>query len=84
MSLLEPSTNASKHQLPYLAIAYNAGYHLEKTKEEEEEEERSKHYIYIRCSPEPGLARRDVISYKRSSTINVPSKAAVRDRERKI
>jgi hypothetical protein len=47
MSLLEPSTNASKHQLPYLAIAYNAGYHLEKTKEEEEEEERSKHYIYI-------------------------------------
>jgi hypothetical protein len=46
MSLLEPSTNASKqYQLPYLAIAYNAGYHLKK-KKEEEEEERSKHYIY--------------------------------------
>jgi hypothetical protein len=45
MSLLEPSTNASKqYQLPYLAIAYNAGYHLKK--KEEEEEERSKHYIY--------------------------------------
>jgi hypothetical protein len=46
MSLLEPSINASKqYQLPYLAIAYNAGYHLKK-KKEEEEEERSKHYIY--------------------------------------
>jgi hypothetical protein len=46
MSLLEPSTNASKqYQLPYLAIAYNAGYHLKK-KKKEEEEERSKHYIY--------------------------------------
>jgi hypothetical protein len=45
MSLLEPSTNASKqYQLPYLAIAYNAGYHLKKKKKEEEE--RSKHYIY--------------------------------------
>jgi hypothetical protein len=46
MSLLEPSINASKqYQLPYLAIAYNAGYHLKK-KKKEEEEERSKHYIY--------------------------------------
>jgi hypothetical protein len=45
MSLLEPSINASKqYQLPYLAIAYNAGYHLKKKKKEEEE--RSKHYIY--------------------------------------
>jgi len=83
MSLLEPSTNASKqYQLPYLAIAYNAGYHLKKKKKKKKKKEAST--IYIRCSPEPGLARRDVISYKRSSTINVPSQAVVRDRERKI
>jgi hypothetical protein len=82
MSLLEPSINASKqYQLPYLAIAYNAGYHLKKKKKKKKKEAST---IYIRCSPEPGLARRDVISYKRSSTINVPSQAAVRDRERKI
>ena len=84
MSLLEPSTNASKqYQLPYLAIAYNAGYHLKKKKKKKKKKKEAS-TIYIRCSPEPGLARRDVISYKRSSTINVPSQAAVRDRERKI
>jgi hypothetical protein len=45
MSLLEPSTNASKqYQLPYLAIAYNAGYHLKKKKRRRR---RKKQALYI-------------------------------------
>jgi hypothetical protein len=45
MSLLEPSINASKqYQLPYLAIAYNAGYHLKKKRRRRR---RKKQALYI-------------------------------------
>jgi len=48
MSLLEPSINASKqYQLPYLAIAYNAGYHLKKKKKRRRRRKKQALYISV-------------------------------------